>query len=60
MKKLEWSLEIIAPPTLSPFSPAFSINSAAVTPKSEGFLNTDPALFSPIGWDALLLHNKTS
>ncbi|KAJ6368370.1 hypothetical protein OIU78_000877 [Salix suchowensis] len=43
MKKLAWMLEIVAPP-LKPFNPAFSINSAAATPNSDGFLNTEPAL----------------
>ena len=50
MKKLAWMLEIIAPSSPKPFNPAFSINSAATTPNSDGFLNTEPALRSPSGW----------
>ncbi|CAK7344351.1 unnamed protein product [Dovyalis caffra] len=49
MKKLAWMLEIIAPPILEPFNAAFSINSAAATPNSDGFLNTEPAQRSPSG-----------
>lgn len=56
MKKLAWTLETIAPPTLKPFNPALSISSPAETAKLKvGFRNTDPALRSPTGCDFLRL-----
>ncbi|KAG5621203.1 hypothetical protein H5410_006421 [Solanum commersonii] len=37
----------MAPPTLNPFNPLFSINSAAETPIKDGFRKTEPALLCP-------------